>query len=57
MLSVSNPAMAQGAMDAGQQRRAMVVELEKTNEKLSDIVSMLKKGSAKVTVESMPDHD
>ena len=54
MLSMAGDAYAQGTANAAEQRKSMIDELKQNNEKVGEIINMLKKGSAKVTVESMP---
>ena len=49
--NVNNPAQAREVfVDSSAQRNAMVAEVKKTNQKLDELISLLKSGSVKVQV-------
>ena len=56
-ISLESQAMAQGRVDAGQQRAEMIKELKGLKSTVEAMSSKLTDGSIKVKVESMPEHD
>lgn len=56
-IGLEGQAIAQGRVDAGQQRAEMIKELKGLKSTVEAMSSKLTDGSIKVKVESMPEHD
>lgn len=56
-LDPSSEALAQGRVDAGQQRAAMITELKALGTKVDAMNKKLTDGSVKVKVEGLPEKD